>query len=46
MTCRYTSEWIATKLRWGLTVDAVELAALAQTAEACPSALVTYERVA
>ncbi|MFF4398209.1 HNH endonuclease family protein [Streptomyces sp. NPDC001480] len=42
-TCRYASEWIATKLRWGLTVDAVELEALTQLAEACPGTTVTYE---
>ncbi|MGV9253239.1 HNH endonuclease family protein [Streptomyces sp. NPDC003697] len=42
-TCRYASEWIATKLRWGLTVDAVELEALVQLAEACPGTTVTYE---
>ncbi|MGW7254779.1 HNH endonuclease family protein [Streptomyces sp. NPDC054834] len=43
VTCRYTSEWIATKLRWGLTIDAVELEALTQLAEACPGTRVTYE---
>ncbi|MGA5896782.1 HNH endonuclease family protein [Streptomyces venetus] len=43
VTCRYASEWIATKLRWGLTIDAVELGALAQLAEACPDTTVTYE---
>ncbi|MFF3328659.1 HNH endonuclease family protein [Streptomyces sp. NPDC002888] len=42
VTCRYTSEWIATKLRWGLTIDAVELEALTQLAEACPGTVVTY----
>ena len=26
--CRYVSEWIGTKLRWGLTVDQGELDAL------------------
>jgi hypothetical protein len=43
VTCRYASEWIATKLRWGLTVDAVELEALTQLADACPNATVTFE---
>ncbi|MET9971326.1 HNH endonuclease family protein [Streptomyces sp. NPDC006356] len=43
VACRYTSEWIATKLRWGLTADAAELEALAQHAEACPGTTVTYE---
>lgn len=41
-TCRYASEWIATELRWGLTIDAVELEALTQLADACPGATVTY----
>ncbi|MER5749238.1 HNH endonuclease family protein [Streptomyces sp. NPDC002088] len=43
VTCRYASEWIATKLRWGLTVDAVESEALTQLADACPGTTVTYE---
>ncbi|MER7373978.1 HNH endonuclease family protein [Streptomyces lanatus] len=43
VTCRYTSEWIATKLRWGLSVDATESEALTQIAEACPATTVTYE---
>lgn len=30
MTCRYLSKWTGTKKRWGLTVDADELAALVQ----------------
>ncbi|MFJ9816104.1 HNH endonuclease family protein [Streptomyces sp. NPDC101151] len=40
--CRYASEWIGTKLRWGLTADAVELEALDQLAEACPGTTVSY----
>ncbi|GCB47457.1 HNH endonuclease family protein [Streptomyces sp. NL15-2K] len=43
ITCRYTSEWLATKLRWELTIDAVELEALTQLAEACTDTTVTYE---
>ncbi|MEU7060998.1 HNH endonuclease family protein [Streptomyces sp. NPDC046197] len=43
VTCRYVSEWTATKLRWGLTVDAVELESLTQLADACPDTNVTYE---
>lgn len=42
-TCRYAAEWIATKLRWGLTVDAVESEALIQLADACPGTTVTYK---
>ncbi|AWW38511.1 MULTISPECIES: HNH endonuclease family protein [Streptomyces] len=43
VTCRYAAEWVATKLRWELTADAVELAALTEVAEACPATTVTYE---
>ncbi|MFE1463953.1 HNH endonuclease family protein [Streptomyces nigra] len=42
-TCRYAAEWIATKLRWDLTIDAVEAEALAQLADSCPGTTVTYE---
>jgi hypothetical protein len=42
-TCRYLSEWIATKLRWGLTADTTEREALTQHAEACPRTTVTYD---
>lgn len=40
-TCRYVEEWVATKLRWRLTVDAAEQAALAEHADACPDVTVT-----
>ena len=43
VTCRYASEWTGDKKRWGLTVDADELAALTQLAEACPNTNVEYE---
>jgi hypothetical protein len=43
VTCRYISEWTATKLRWGLTVDADELEALTQAADSCQGSTVTYE---
>ncbi|GGV27619.1 hypothetical protein GCM10010260_80110 [Streptomyces filipinensis] len=43
VTCRYISEWVGTKLRWGLTADAVELEALDQLAGACPGRTVTYQ---
>lgn len=42
-TCRYLSEWIATKLRWGLTADSAEIDALTRSAQACPTTNVTYE---
>ncbi|MEV6167650.1 HNH endonuclease family protein [Streptomyces sp. NPDC051954] len=45
VTCRYLSEWTATKKRWELTADAEEWAALAQLAEACPTTTVVYEPV-
>ena len=40
--CRYVSEWIGTKLRWGLTVDQGELDALTVYAEACETTVVHY----
>ncbi|WP_239513005.1 HNH endonuclease [Streptomyces actuosus] len=40
--CRYVAEWVGTKLRWKLTADNAELAALSE-AEACPKRTVTYE---
>ncbi|MFE0134056.1 HNH endonuclease family protein [Streptomyces sp. NPDC059037] len=43
VTCRYASEWTGDKKRWGLTVDAAELAALTRLAEACPNTTVEYE---
>ncbi|MGW9597492.1 HNH endonuclease family protein [Streptomyces chartreusis] len=41
--CRYVAEWVGTKLRWGLTVDDVELAALKGAAASCPEVTVTYD---
>ncbi len=41
--CRYGTEWVQVKTRWGLTVDLAEQEALAQIADACPRATVTYE---
>ncbi|ANP57207.1 hypothetical protein AVL59_46445 [Streptomyces griseochromogenes] len=43
VTCRYLSEWVATKLRWGLTADAEEVDALKQLAQSCPGTNVTYQ---
>ncbi|MER6998584.1 HNH endonuclease family protein [Streptomyces sp. NPDC000410] len=40
--CRYASEWIATKLRWGLTADTTEREALRQLAPGCPGYSVSY----
>ncbi|WP_306943046.1 HNH endonuclease family protein [Streptomyces phaeochromogenes] len=41
--CQYASEWVGTKLRWGLAVDDTELAALRDLALGCPLESVTYE---
>ncbi|MDF2272428.1 HNH endonuclease family protein [Streptomyces coacervatus] len=41
--CRYISEWVGTKLRWGLTADADEVAELKQLAEGCADTNVTYQ---
>ncbi|MFE9976050.1 HNH endonuclease family protein [Streptomyces hirsutus] len=44
--CRYVAEWVATKLRWELTADEAELAALRKVAAGCPDQSVTYEPAA
>lgn len=41
--CRYVVEWVGTKLRWGLTADEPEEAALQSVATACPDRSVAYE---
>ncbi|MFF7309715.1 DUF1524 domain-containing protein [Streptomyces sp. NPDC008137] len=43
VTCRYISEWVGTKLRWGLSADAVEFEALTRLAQSCPDTGVTYD---
>ncbi|MFC9131070.1 HNH endonuclease family protein [Streptomyces sp. NPDC057099] len=43
VTCRYISEWVGTKLRWGLTVDTVEFEALTRLAQDCPDTTVTFD---
>ncbi|GGR48130.1 hypothetical protein GCM10010497_59380 [Streptomyces cinereoruber] len=40
--CRYIGEWTATKLRWGLAVDQIEVEALKVYAEACETTVVHY----
>ncbi|WP_030221550.1 HNH endonuclease family protein [Streptomyces bikiniensis] len=40
--CRYTGEWTATKLRWGLAADQSEAEALKVYAEACETTIVHY----
>ncbi|MFD4595805.1 HNH endonuclease family protein [Streptomyces rubiginosohelvolus] len=45
--CRYVGEWVATKLRWGLTADDRELEALKVYAEGpCEDTIVRYATVA
>lgn len=41
--CRYASEWIATKLRWNLTIDTTEQTALNTLTASCPDATLTYQ---
>jgi hypothetical protein len=41
--CRYTAEWVGSKLRWDLAVDDAELDALEDMAMGCPGQTVTYE---
>ncbi|MGW8065903.1 HNH endonuclease family protein [Streptomyces ziwulingensis] len=41
--CQYVAEWVATKLRWNLTADETEVAALREAASGCPEQSVTYE---
>ncbi|MEU5161264.1 HNH endonuclease, partial [Streptomyces sp. NPDC020875] len=40
--CRYTSEWLATKLRWSLTIDRTEQTRLRQIAAGCTTTNVTW----
>lgn len=43
MHCRYVAEWVGTKLRWTLTADQAEVAALREVAAGCPDQTVMYE---
>ncbi|MGW0669874.1 HNH endonuclease family protein [Streptomyces sp. NPDC002746] len=43
--CTYAADWVSTKLRWGLTVDQPEVAALTELAETCGQQPVEYEPV-
>lgn len=40
--CRYATDWVDTKLRWGLAVDNAERSKLASLARSCPKAKVDY----
>lgn len=39
--CRYAGEWVAVKIRWGLTVDTAEKSALTTLASSCPHTTLT-----
>ncbi|MEV8048974.1 HNH endonuclease family protein [Streptomyces bacillaris] len=41
--CTYATDWVATKLRWGLSVDQAEADALAELAEGCGQETVEFE---
>ncbi|GIG59173.1 hypothetical protein Lfu02_35450 [Longispora fulva] len=42
--CRYVGDWVAVKLRWNLTVDSAEKAALTTLANGCPNVTITVTR--
>ncbi|MET8940393.1 hypothetical protein ABZX28_25800 [Streptomyces rubiginosohelvolus] len=42
-TCTYMVAWTATKLRWDLSADDTEQAALPQLAEPCADSTLEYE---
>ncbi|MFI1525548.1 HNH endonuclease family protein [Streptomyces griseus] len=44
--CTYATDWVSTKLRWGLSVDEAEADALAVLAEGCGQENVEYEPAA
>lgn len=41
--CTYVADWTVTKLRWGLTADKAEVAALTEVAAQCPDTTVSYQ---
>ncbi|MEN2424347.1 HNH endonuclease family protein [Streptomyces rimosus] len=40
--CTYTGDWVSTKLRWNLTADTAERAALRKLAAGCPKTKVAF----
>lgn len=40
--CRYIRNWVAIKLRWGLSVDPAEQGAIVSEAATCPNSKITY----
>ncbi|MFJ1695702.1 HNH endonuclease family protein [Streptomyces sp. NPDC088252] len=45
-TCTYLADWVGTKLRWGLSADSTELAALKKLSAGCKDTTVKYEKAA
>jgi len=43
--CRYITDWVATKTRWGLSVDSTEKSSLTSYAAACTNSTVTVDVV-
>lgn len=43
--CAYIGQWVAVKIRWGLSIDFGERDALVNYANSCPNVLVTVTRV-
>lgn len=43
--CTYLTDWVATKLRWNLTIDHTERDALRELATTCPDTELDYEPV-
>jgi len=43
--CTYIEQWVAVKIRWGLSIDVGEKAALVRYAASCPNVLLTVNRV-
>lgn len=43
-TCRYIGEWIAVKIRWSLSVDSAEQAALTSLASSCDNVIISVTR--
>ncbi|MFF9212906.1 MULTISPECIES: HNH endonuclease family protein [unclassified Streptomyces] len=41
--CQYVTDWIADKMRWGLSIDESEQAALSDNLNGCPNVPVTVE---
>lgn len=40
-TCRYISDWVTVKTRWGLSIDPAEHAAIQRVAATCDNPVIT-----